>query len=178
MLKQLLLMFGFAALISVAARPFQDKTIPFWGFPQPIKLLEPKGAIAAENNVAVSEAYPAAAAPYKANYATVSALYMKRKKENVHFIDAREAAVYGEGHIPGAANIPWEHIADYQKQLDSIPKADLVLAYCDGGDCHLSHDLSEYMNERGWKRIIVYEGGWAEWSQETDLIEKTDAPKK
>ena len=176
MLKQLLMMFGLAVLVSVVARSFQDKTIPFWGFPERIPLIEPKAAIAAEN-VAVSEAYPPADAPYKASYATVSALYMKRKKENIHFVDARDPKLYGEGHIPGALNIPYEKLGDFQARLDSIPKGELVLIYCDGGDCHLSHDLSETMIQQGWKRIIVYEGGWEEWTSETDLVEKAETLK-
>jgi rhodanese-related sulfurtransferase len=177
MLKQLLLMFGLAVLVSVAIRPFQDKTIPFWGFPEPLKMLEPSAAFAGTDAVSADSAFKAADHPYKVNYSMVSALYMKRKKENIHFVDARDVALYNEGHIPGAANIPWEHIADYQKTLDSIPKTDLVLIYCDGGDCHLSHDLSEHMNQQGWKRVAVYEGGWAEWSTETDLIEKAETLK-
>lgn len=173
MLKQLLLMLGLAVLVSVAARPFQDKTIPFWGIPEPLKLLEPKVALAAET-ASAEVAFPAADLPYKVSYEVTSALYMKRKKENVHFVDARDVPLYNEGHIPGAANIPFEHVADYQKALDSIPKTELVLIYCDGGDCHLSHDLSEHMNQRGWKRVAVYEGGWAEWTSETDLVEKVE----
>ena len=33
------------------------------------------------------------------------------------------------------------------------------------------------MIQQGWKRIIVYEGGWEEWTSETDLVEKAETLK-
>jgi 3-mercaptopyruvate sulfurtransferase SseA len=171
MRKQLSILFGLAIIISLAAIPFQNKPISWWGFPEPMKLIVPDAAFATET-ASPDSAFAPADNVYKISFAQVSGLYIKRKKTNVHFLDARDPKLYDEGHIPGAVNIPWEKIADYRATLDTLPKADLYVVYCDGGDCHLSHDLSGDMLQNGWKRLACYEGGWAEWSLETDFIEK------
>jgi rhodanese-related sulfurtransferase len=101
----------------------------------------------------------------------VMGLYMKRKKNNVHFLDAREPELFQAGHIPGARNVPFEQVAKYGDSLKTIPQADLLVLYCDGGDCHQSHDLAEYLLANGWQRVAVYTGGWEEWSKETDFVE-------
>jgi rhodanese-related sulfurtransferase len=165
--RQLLLMVGVSVILGLGARGIQKSNVPFWGFPKPLEMITPKDAIAVEG-VSPDSAFAPADKPYKVNLATTMGLYMKRKKNNVHFIDARESKLYGEGHIPGAVNIPFEHLAE--QEAIAIPKDDLVVLYCDGGDCHLSNDLAAYMLEGGWKRVAVYEGGWAEWSTETEFV--------
>ncbi len=173
MLKQIALFMGIAVVVSLAFRPLQDKKIPLWGFPEPIKLLTVNEAFAAEMTSPDSAFAPADQA-YKVTLAQVSGLYMKRKKSNVHFIDARLPEEYAEGHIPGSLNVSQENLGDHAARLDAIPKGELVVLYCDGGDCHKSHDLAEYMLENGWKRLAVYEGGWEEWSAEMDAVETAD----
>ncbi len=174
MLKQTMIFIGLAVLVSLAVRPFQDKQIPFWGFPEPMKMLTPKAAFAADVNASADSAFAPAELAYKVDLAQTSGLYMKRKKNNVHFVDARDPKEYAEGHIPGSINIPAENLAESMAKLDSIPKADLVLIYCDGGECRKSHDLAEYMLPQGWKRLAIYEGGWEEWSAEMDAVETTE----
>ncbi len=173
--RQLLVLVGVSIILGLGARTVQKSTIPFWGFPKPIELITPREAFAVDDAVSPDSAFAPADKPYAVKLSTVMGLYMKRKKNNVHFVDARESKLYGEGHIPGAVNIPFEHVAE--QEAIAIPKDDLIVVYCDGGDCHLSHDLAAYMLEGGWKRIAVYEGGWAEWSTETDFTSTGDQPE-
>ncbi len=173
--RQLLALVGVSVVLGLGARAVQQETIPFWGFPKTIEMISPKDAFAVEKAASPDSAFAPADKPYEINLATVMGLYMKRKKNNVHFVDARESKLYGEGHIPGAVNIPFEHVAE--QEAIAIPKEDLVVLYCDGGDCHLSNDLAAYMLEGGWKRVAVYEGGWEEWSAETDFTTAGDQPE-
>lgn len=171
--RQLLVMVTLSVLLGLGARVVQKQTVPFWGFPKPLALIQPKEALADVTTVSADEAFPPSDKAYEVKLATAIGLYSKQKKSNVHFVDARDPKLYGEGHITGATNIPFEKLGAYQETLDAIPKGDLVVLYCDGGDCHLSHDLAEHMLGHGWTRVAVYVGGWAEWSAETEFTETT-----
>jgi rhodanese-related sulfurtransferase len=175
--RQTLVMCGIAVLLGLGARAVQKKPVPFWGYPKPIALIQPKAAIAGANSVSVDSAFVPAEKPYDIDFATVMGLFMKRKKENIPFIDAREHQLYEAGHITGAINIPFERLADCISTLEQIHKDQLVTLYCDGGDCHLSHDLAEFMIGEGWKRLAVYTGGWEEWSKETDFVVTGSKPE-
>jgi len=169
--KQLLMMVGVAILLGLGARTVQKNPVPFWGFPKPVELLKAPAAIAAPEMVSPDSAFVPADKPYEVDFATAMGLYMKRKKASVHFIDARLPELYNAGHIPGAMNIPVEKYDDFADSLKALPKGDLIVAYCEGEECHDSHDLAERMNANGWKRIAVFTAGWAEWSEETDFVE-------
>lgn len=173
--RQLIVLVSVSVLLGLGARVVQKQTVPFWGFPEPVATIAIPPDVMAVESVSPDSAFAPSDQPYKIELPTVMGLYMKRKKNNVHFVDARETKLYGEGHIPGAVNIPFEHVAE--QESIAIPKEDLVVIYCDGGDCHLSHDLAAYMIEGGWKRIAVYEGGWAEWSEETDFVSSEEKPE-
>ena len=135
---------------------------------------EPVQAFAAPAGSPTDSAFVPAEKAYEVKLPTVIALFMAHKKNNVHFIDARDPKLYSAGHIPGAINIPFEKLAQYSDSLNPFPKSELQVLYCDGGDCHLSHDLAEHMLSQGWHRVAVYTGGWTEWSKETDFIETTN----
>lgn len=169
--RQLLVMAALAILLGLGVRVVQKHAVPFWGFPKPVELIQPKIAYAGAESVSVDSAFAPSDRPYEVDLSMVMGLYMKRKKSHAHFLDAREPELYREGHIPGARNIPFEQVAKYGDSLKTIPKTDLLLLYCDGGDCHQSHDLAEYLLANGWQRVAVYTGGWEEWSKETDFVE-------
>jgi rhodanese-related sulfurtransferase len=176
--RQLLIVAGVSIVLGLGARVAQKQTVPFWGFPQPIQLKVVTPDVMGAETVSPDSAFAPSDTPYKIELSTAMGLFMKMKKTNTHFIDARDPQLYAEGHIPGAENIPFEKVGEYAAKLDSIPKTELVVCYCDGGDCHLSHDLAQYMVDAGWKRVAVYEGGWAEWSAETDFVAKDEGSKE
>jgi rhodanese-related sulfurtransferase len=170
MYKQIFTIIALSILLGLGTRVIQDNPVPFWGFPEPIKLIQPGGAIAETTIVSPNEDFTPADKPYGINYVTMMGLFSKQKKDSIHFVDSREPDLYAAGHIPGAVNIPFEKIGEYLPVLNLIPKEQLIVIYCDGGDCHLSHDLAEYALSQGWNRICVYQGGWAEWSKESDFV--------
>lgn len=86
------------------------------------------------------------------------------------FIDARRSDQFAKGHIPGAINIYASEFSDNIPKVIALPKDKLVVVYCDGGLCDLSHELSAELIQFGFTNVVIYTGGWEEWS-------KTDYPK-
>jgi len=93
------------------------------------------------------------------------------RNETATFVDAREAAKYTLGHIPGAVNITPDGFKSGKQKL-AVPKGSLVVVYCDGGDCELSHDLAKLMAKAGFKKLRIYPGGWEEWEALGQPVEK------
>jgi rhodanese-related sulfurtransferase len=82
-----------------------------------------------------------------------------------YIIDARDAAEYEEGHIPGAINIPYSKLADYYARLtDLVPLDGAVVCYCRSIDCDLSDSLAKELRLMGYANVKLYRGGWMEWS--------------
>jgi rhodanese-related sulfurtransferase len=76
---------------------------------------------------------------------------------NVTVVDARGADAFAEGHIDGAIN--------YGKaELPSDKSAKLVF-YCGGLKCPMAEKAAKKAVESGYKNVMVYRGGWAEWSK-------------
>lgn len=161
-----------AVLTGLGVRP-DDGTPVHNGQSVSLAPTESVRAAAASEATSIDSAFVPADQAYEVKLPTVMRLFMTAKKRNIHFIDARDPKLYVAGHIPGAVNIPFEKLAEYTEALQESPKSDLQVLYCDGGDCHLSHDLAEHMLSQGWNRIAVYTGGWAEWSKETDVVATT-----
>ena len=76
---------------------------------------------------------------------------------NTTVVDARDAESYAKGHIDGAANFS-------ETALPSNKNATLVF-YCGGVKCPLAAKAAKKALQMGYKNVMVYHGGWAEWSQ-------------
>ena len=84
-------------------------------------------------------------------------------KNGVMIIDSRPAArQYDPGHIPSAINIP---DSQFDKMVDKLPadKATLLLFYCGGLECVLSHNSAFKAEKLGYTNIKVYPAGSPEW---------------
>lgn len=84
-------------------------------------------------------------------------------KKGVMIIDSRPAArQYDPGHIPGAINIP---DSQFDKQTGKLPadKATLLLFYCGGLECMLSHNSAASAEKLGYTNIKVYAAGMPDW---------------
>ncbi|MCX7157535.1 MAG: rhodanese-like domain-containing protein [Rhodocyclales bacterium] len=84
-------------------------------------------------------------------------------KKGVMIIDSRPAArQYDPGHIPGAVNIP---DSQFEKQVDRLPadKGTLLLFYCGGYECMLSHNSAFKAEKLGYTNIKVYPAGSPDW---------------
>ena len=82
---------------------------------------------------------------------------------DVTIVDSRPAARrYDVGHIPGAINIPDTRF-DEMKGLLPEDKNKLLIFYCGGIDCILSHNSAFKAEKLGHLNIRVYAAGEPEW---------------
>jgi rhodanese-related sulfurtransferase len=83
-------------------------------------------------------------------------------------LDARPAIFYGLGHVPGALNVAREHFArDYAAHRTALAAARSgpLAVYCAGPDCEDSRLVAEGLVKLGFRRVLVFRGGWEEWMQ-------------
>lgn len=83
--------------------------------------------------------------------------------ESVLFFDARNEHEFAEGTIPRAKNI---FPLDFEKHIPYIlglPKDMRIVVFCGGGQCDLSHDLSDKLIQFGFSKVYIYLGGYTEW---------------
>lgn len=88
-------------------------------------------------------------------------------------VDARDAALYAEGHLPGAISLPLgeadARLAGFRAQVDV--RRTLVL-YCNGYGCPDSFDLGLQLIKAGYQDVRVFEGGFPEWRDAGLPVEK------
>ncbi|MBE0614894.1 MAG: rhodanese-like domain-containing protein [Burkholderiales bacterium] len=84
-------------------------------------------------------------------------------KKGVMLIDARPTGrKFNPGHIPGAVNIPDSHFDQMKDQLPQ-DKSTLLLYYCEGPTCVLSHNSAKKAEALGYTNVKVYTNGYPEW---------------
>ncbi len=85
------------------------------------------------------------------------------------WIDARPAAQFEAGHIPGAVNLPLDAWDTHFPQLLAVwsPERALVV-YCDSTTCDLSEQVADRLRrELGVDTVQVLHGGWQAWQEES-----------
>jgi rhodanese-related sulfurtransferase len=118
-----------------------------------------------------------AAAPAKANYYTklVDIDFVKKYavipvRDDVMIIDSRPAArKYDVGHIPGAVNIPDTQFDELAPKMLPPDKSKLLIFYCEGPDCVLSHKGAFKAEKLGYTNIVVYTEGYPEWAKQGNM---------
>ena len=93
-------------------------------------------------------------------------------------IDARPAAFYRRGHVPGAVNLPRETFAaeyDGQKRALEPRKTDGIAVYCSEEDCPDAELVARALGRLGFGPLWVYRAGWEEWAL-TGLPQEGDSP--
>ena len=87
--------------------------------------------------------------------------------EEVLVIDARSSLFYERGHIPGAISLPREkvesNVRDVAGELRRKNKK-AFLVYCSNVECEDSKRVAFLLYQQGITPIMVYAGGWDEWS--------------
>jgi rhodanese-related sulfurtransferase len=88
----------------------------------------------------------------------------------VHFVDARDEPMYEQGHIQGAVPLDADRAANdstlIPKRLANAAKDDVLVVYCSGGECDLSMKLARQLIAYGYRKVLVFEGGWTEWTEQ------------
>ena len=91
-------------------------------------------------------------------------------KKGVAIIDSRPAArQYDPGHLPAAINIP---DTQFDKLVDKLPadKSTLLIFYCGGLECPLSHNSAFKAEKLGYTQIKVYPAGMPDWKEKGGMI--------
>ena len=88
------------------------------------------------------------------------------------FVDARPQYKYIEAHIKGAETLS---ASLFVKQFPGFkgkasPEEELVI-YCSSPDCKLSEIVAGELLDRGYKKINLFEGGWAAWEANNYPVE-------
>jgi rhodanese-related sulfurtransferase len=80
-------------------------------------------------------------------------------------VDARYAADYGSGHIPGAINVPvTASDALLRFYMRAIPRNFPVIVYCQSKGCPFSKSVAAALLQQGFTSVELLDGGWEEWS--------------
>ncbi|WP_272699066.1 rhodanese-like domain-containing protein [Desulfovibrio sp. Fe33] len=123
--------------------------------------------------VAVAAAMPAMAqekAKFKEFHSIVDykfvAEYAKMPQpKGVMIVDSRPyKPKYIEGYIPTAVSIP---TSQFEKMTDKLPedKSTLLIFYCGGFDCPLSHKSAFAAEAMGYTNVKVYAAGFPDWKK-------------
>ncbi|MBP7791441.1 MAG: rhodanese-like domain-containing protein [Candidatus Goldbacteria bacterium] len=94
------------------------------------------------------------------------------------FIDARSTGEYNDGHIPGALSMPVGDVQNKIPQYKDILQDKVLVPYCHGAGCHLSDKVAYALFDAGYKKIVIYFGGWPEWTQANMPVEKYEPPEQ
>lgn len=93
---------------------------------------------------------------------------------DVAFVDARNAEEFVQGRIPGATNVPPSAFfgGAIPAELDMIPRSNIVVVYCGGGQCDASKLTATRLREQGYEKVYVFEQGMTGWKAANLPIEK------
>lgn len=87
-------------------------------------------------------------------------------KPGVLFVDSRPAArQYDPGHIPGAINIPDSQFDKLAADKLPADKNTLLVFYCGGFECMLSHQSAFKAEKLGYTNVRVYAAGSPDWAK-------------
>ncbi|MES9993526.1 MAG: rhodanese-like domain-containing protein [Candidatus Thiodiazotropha sp.] len=84
------------------------------------------------------------------------------RRDDVMVIDSRGARKFDQGHIPVSVNIS---AALFDSQSERLPKdkSSLLIFYCGGIKCPLSHKSAYKAEALGYTNIQVYAAGYPDW---------------
>jgi predicted sulfurtransferase len=82
-------------------------------------------------------------------------------------LDARPEIFHRLGHVPGALSLSREEFEkDYAKHktLLETNKSQAIAVYCSDSGCEDSGMVAEALVRIGYQQVMVFKGGWGEWS--------------
>ena len=143
--KEAVLLLLTAVLVAIVFNALRPAGIPLLGF-SPAKIINVQQTKIPE--ITLEEAHK---------------LYWKNK---VIFVDARDPFSFEEGHIAGAINIyPDEITLHLAKLKQMLSPGSLVVTYCDGPRCPLSHETAKGLKLQGVPAVKVLIDGWGLWQK-------------
>lgn len=102
------------------------------------------------------------------HYACVSVDWVKQqldKQAPMTLVDSRpKRSKYDRGHIPTAISIPYSKFDELSDKLPEDKKA-LIVFYCGGFKCRLSHKSAEKAIKMGYTNVKVFAAGYPAWKK-------------
>ena len=85
------------------------------------------------------------------------------RRDGVTVVDSRGARKFDQGHVPVAVNIS---ASLFEEQVGRLPedKSSLLIFYCGGIKCPLSHKSAFKAEALGYTNIRVYAAGYPDWT--------------
>ena len=90
------------------------------------------------------------------------AVYQIWKQKTAVFVDARPAAYFRRGHIPGAVNVPIHRVIQHFNGLPT-DKETLLITYCGSISCPNAHQLMNVLLAKGYKNVKFLPRGLRGW---------------
>ena len=115
------------------------------------------------------------------NYASVSEDYIQKQinaQADMVLVDSRpKRKKYDKGHITGAISIP---ASQFDKMTGELPqdKDQLMVFYCGGYKCKLSHKSAKKAMDLGYTKVKVLSAGYPAWKKKFGAMAAAPAPLK
>lgn len=91
-------------------------------------------------------------------------------------VDARDPEEYAAGHIPGAVNLPYDEVISNPSLIETLRSGGRpIVTYCGGEGCEVSLGVAEELCAAGHARVAVYVGGFPEWVESGNPVERSPA---
>jgi rhodanese-related sulfurtransferase len=130
----------------------------------------PSAAVAPTHGGVPLPFIPETSQPVKVRMATVKAFF---DADAALIIDARDATDYEAGHIPRAARLTRSEAVTDPGLIKALPvRGRPIIVYCEGGECEASLDLAKALIDAGFRKVLVYAGGFPEWSAAGQPVER------
>ncbi|MBN2755366.1 MAG: hypothetical protein JXR81_10980 [Candidatus Goldbacteria bacterium] len=94
------------------------------------------------------------------------------------FVDSRSVNEYNQSHIKGAVSIPAGTPSDKISEKKSELNNKVLVTYCSGTGCRLADKAAHVLFDMGYKKIVIFFGGWPEWTQAGMPVEEYKIPEK
>jgi rhodanese-related sulfurtransferase len=93
------------------------------------------------------------------------------------FVDARPMPAFAAGHIRGALHLDPQEFDEWSSRVFSeVPADALIISYCDGAQCTLSHELAEKLIWLGYQKVMVIKDGWGRWQSRQLPVDRLADP--
>ena len=106
----------------------------------------------------------------KAPRISIDELKTLMAKKQVVIVDVRDPQSFAEGHIPGAVNVPFDFLPNHVDEWKKDKR--LIVTYC---ACHEEATAARALydlNAFDVKNVKALRGGWNEWVQRKEKIQK------
>lgn len=98
------------------------------------------------------------------DYAFVAEYAQLPLREDVTVVDSRPDRLFGPGHIPTAVLMPDTQFEELAASVLPEAKDQLVIFYCGGYACKLSHKSAYRAEALGYNNVKVYAAGFPDWA--------------